>query len=94
MLDEHTAALDPKTSEKIISITKELVEENKITTLMVTHNLNHAISSGNRLIMMHKGEVIVDIREKDKVDLTTEKLMKEFENAHVKEALSDRSLLV
>ncbi|MBU5316486.1 ATP-binding cassette domain-containing protein [Clostridium bornimense] len=94
LLDEHTAALDPKTSEKIISITKELVEENKITTLMVTHNLNHAISSGNRLIMMHKGEVIVDIREKDKVDLTTEKLMKEFEHAHVKEALSDRSLLV
>ena len=94
LLDEHTAALDPKTSEKIMTITRELVEENKITTLMVTHNLNHAIASGNRLIMMHKGEVVVDIGEKDKIELTTEKLMKEFEHAHVKEALSDRSLLV
>lgn len=94
LLDEHTAALDPKTSEKIMEITRELVEENKITTLMVTHNLNHAIESGNRLIMMHKGEVIVDIGKEEKINLTTDKLMKEFEHAHVKDALSDRNLLV
>lgn len=91
LLDEHTAALDPKTSARIIEITEELVEKNKITTLMVTHDLNHVIKLGNRVIMMHSGQVILDIRDKDKKELTIEKLLGHFDNANV--MLSDRALL-
>lgn len=91
LLDEHTAALDPKTSAKIVDITKELVTENKITTMMVTHDLNHVTSLGNRVIMMHSGEIILDIRGKEKKELTIEKLLNHFDNAHV--MLSDRTLL-
>ncbi len=61
LLDEHTAALDPKTSEKVMDITKKIVRERKITTLMVTHNMKHAISAGNRLFMMHQGNIVVDV---------------------------------
>jgi putative ABC transport system ATP-binding protein len=88
LLDEHTAALDPKTSERIIEITEKVVNENSITTLMVTHNLNHAIKLGNRLIMMHRGEIVVDIAGDEKKDLTVEKLLKYFDNV----SLSDRML--
>lgn len=92
LLDEHTAALDPKTSEKIMEITREIVKEKKITTLMVTHNLNHAIASGNRLIMMHAGKIIVDISGEEKEALDTEKLIGLFEKVNVKDGLSDRTL--
>jgi putative tryptophan/tyrosine transport system ATP-binding protein len=92
LLDEHTAALDPKTSERIIELTKEIVENNKTTTLMVTHNLNHAINLGNRLIMMHRGNVILDIKGEEKKSLTIEKLLNYFESVQSKELLGDRVL--
>lgn len=92
LLDEHTAALDPKTSEKIMDITKKIVEERGITTLMVTHNLKHALEAGNRLFMMHRGEIVIDVKGQDKKELNTEKLMALFEKVHVKDDLSDRTL--
>lgn len=92
LLDEHTAALDPKTSEKIMDITKKIVKERGITTLMVTHNLKHAMQSGNRLFMMHRGEIVIDVKGDEKAELDTEKLMALFEKVHVKEDLSDRTL--
>lgn len=93
LLDEHTAALDPKTSAKIIEITKKIVEESKITTLMVTHNMKQAISLGNRLFMMHRGQVVIDVKGKEKKELTTDKLLQLFEKVHITEELSDRTLL-
>ena len=93
LLDEHTAALDPKTSIKIMDITEKIVKDTKITTLMITHNLKQAIKTGNRLIMMHRGEVVIDLKGKEKEELTTKKLMKLFEEATLNEELSDRSLL-
>jgi putative ABC transport system ATP-binding protein len=92
LLDEHTAALDPKTSEKIMEITREIVKERKITTLMVTHNLNHAITSGNRLIMMHEGKIVIDVSGEEKTSLDTDKLINLFEKVHIKDGLSDRTL--
>lgn len=95
LLDEHTAALDPKTSEKIMEITKKIVKERGITTLMVTHNLKHAIDSGNRLFMMHRGNIVVDVKGKERKELdSTDKLMQLFEKVHIKEELSDRTLFV
>ena len=78
LLDEHTAALDPKTSEIIMEKTKKVVEESSIPTLMITHNLSDAIKYGNRLIMLHQGRVVLDIRGEEKKDLTPEKLLEEF----------------
>ncbi|MBU5483856.1 ATP-binding cassette domain-containing protein [Clostridium sp. MSJ-11] len=92
LLDEHTAALDPKTSERILELTNQIVEEKKITTLMVTHNLNHAIKTGNRLIMMHRGEIILDIKGEDKKNLTINKLLSYFDNIQSSELISDRTL--
>lgn len=95
LLDEHTAALDPKTSEKIMEITKKIVKERGITTLMVTHNLKHAIDSGNRLFMMHRGNIVVDVKGKERKELdSTDKLMQLFEKVHIKDELSDRTLFV
>ena len=71
LLDEHTAALDPKTSERINEITEKIIDEHSITTLMVTHNLNHAINMGNRLLMMHQGDVILDIAGEQKKNTTS-----------------------
>ena len=92
LLDEHTAALDPKTSEKIMEITKKIVKEKGITTLMVTHNLKHAMKCGNRLFMMHRGEIVVDVKEKEKRALNTDKLFDLFEQVNMKDDLSDRTL--
>ncbi|MCY6485163.1 ATP-binding cassette domain-containing protein [Clostridium aestuarii] len=92
LLDEHTAALDPKTSEKIIEITKNIVHEKGITTLMVTHNLNHAIKLGNRLIMFHQGEIILDVSGEEKRQFTINKLLKCFENNKEEDLISDRAL--
>lgn len=92
LLDEHTAALDPKTSERIIELSNEMIEEKKITTLMVTHNLNHAIKTGNRLIMMHRGEIILDIKGQEKKELTINKLLSYFDNIQSSEIISDRTL--
>ncbi|MDB2156463.1 MULTISPECIES: ABC transporter ATP-binding protein [Clostridium] len=94
LLDEHTAALDPKTSEKIMEITRKIVKESGITTLMVTHNLKHAIENGNRLFMMHRGEILVDIKGREKERLDTNSLLELFEkaNGNGEEGLSDRTL--
>jgi putative tryptophan/tyrosine transport system ATP-binding protein len=92
LLDEHTAALDPKTSEKILDITEKIIADQKITTLMVTHNLNHAIGMGNRLIMMHQGDIVIDISGEAKRTITSNKLLALFENHTNKEILSDRVL--
>lgn len=93
LLDEHTAALDPKTGAKVLSLTRELIEENHLTTLMITHNMRDAISLGNRLIMMHEGRIIVDIRGDAKKRLTVEDLLHLFEKASGAEFANDRMLL-
>lgn len=90
LLDEHTAALDPKTSETIINLTNSIIKEKKTTAIMVTHNLNHAIEFGNRLIMMHRGESIIDIGQIEKRNLTKNVLIEEFNKITFKEELSDR----
>lgn len=93
LLDEHTAALDPKTADKVLRLTDQLVEENKLTTLMVTHNMKDAIRHGNRLIMMHDGRIILDIKGEEKKKLTVEDLLKRFGQASGSEFLEDRALL-
>jgi putative tryptophan/tyrosine transport system ATP-binding protein len=81
LLDEHTAALDPKTSNEIIDLTNKIVREKNITTLMVTHNLKHAINYGDRLIMLHKGKIILDISGDEKLNITIEEILDKFEYA-------------
>ena len=78
LLDEHTAALDPKTADKVLQITEEIVARDKLTTLMVTHNMKHAIQYGNRLIMMDAGKVVVDIRGEEKKKLSVRDLLEKF----------------
>lgn len=92
LLDEHTAALDPKTSERIITLTKEIIDNRRITTLMVTHNLNQAINLGNRIIMLHEGKVILDKKSEEKKKLTIEKLLNYFDRIQCDSLLSDRLL--
>ncbi len=81
LLDEHTAALDPKTAEKVLNLTKKRVESGHLTTLMITHNMRDALRFGNRLIMMHNGRVIIDVRGEDKQNLTITSLLEMFEKA-------------
>lgn len=78
LLDEHTAALDPKTAETVLDLTKRIVEENKLTTVMITHNMKDALNLGNRLIMLHNGEITLDVKGKDKEKLTIEELVHLF----------------
>ena len=78
LLDEHTAALDPKTADKVLQLTEEIVARDHLTTLMVTHNMKHAIQYGNRLIMMDAGRVVVDIRGEEKKNLTVSDLLEKF----------------
>ena len=94
LLDEHTAALDPKTAAKVLSITKEIVEEEKLTTIMITHNMKDAISYGNRLIMMNAGKIILDIKGEEKQKLTVEALLGAFAKAGSDGAANDRMLLI
>lgn len=93
LLDEHTAALDPKTAAKVLEITDKLVTENKLTTLMITHNMHDAIAYGNRLIMMHEGRVVVDVSGEDKKKLTIEQLLGLFEAASGSQFADDKTLL-
>ena len=93
LLDEHTAALDPKTAAKVLEITDKLVRENNLTTLMITHNMHDAIAYGNRLIMMHEGKIVVDIRGEDKKALTIEQLLALFEQNSGSKFTSDKELL-
>ncbi len=80
LLDEHTAALDPKTAEKVMRVTSQIVTESKLTTLMVTHNMHHAIAYGNRLIMMQQGGVLADINGTQKQGMTVERLVAAFDD--------------
>ena len=93
LLDEHTAALDPKTAAKVLSLTDKIVEENHLTAMMVTHNMKDAIAHGNRLIMMHEGKVILDIGAEEKKKLTVEDLLQKFEEVSGEQFASDKALL-
>ena len=93
LLDEHTAALDPKTAAKVLEITDKLINENNLTALMVTHNMRDAIAHGNRLIMMNAGKIIIDVSGEEKKKLTVESLLAAFSTASGAEFASDRALL-
>lgn len=93
LLDEHTAALDPKTASKVLELTEQIVAERQLTTLMVTHNMNDAIRLGNRLIMMHEGRVIYDVAGEEKRALTVSDLLQKFEEVSGGELANDRMLL-
>lgn len=93
LLDEHTAALDPKTASKVLELTEQIVGERKLTTLMVTHNMNDAIRLGNRLIMMHEGRVIYDVAGDEKRALTVPDLLQKFEEVSGGQLANDRMLL-
>lgn len=93
LLDEHTAALDPKTAEKVLDITKSIVEKRKLTTLMITHNMKDALRLGNRLIMMHEGNILVDVKGEEKSRLTVRDLLALFEKAAGNEMANDSLLL-
>ncbi|PNV59314.1 ABC transporter ATP-binding protein [Clostridium sp. chh4-2] len=93
LLDEHTAALDPKTAKKVLELTEEIVSEQKLTALMVTHNMKDAIQMGNRLIMMHEGRIIYDVEGEVKKKLQVEDLLRKFEEASGEEFANDRMML-
>jgi len=93
LLDEHTAALDPARADLITGLTQQIVQDMKLTTLMVTHNMEQAIRLGNRLIMMDKGRIILDVPESEKRGLTVERLLKEFERIRGEKFADDRVVL-
>lgn len=93
LLDEHTAALDPKTAKKVLELTGEIVDSKKLTALMVTHNMKDAIKMGNRLIMMHEGKVIYDIAGEEKKNLQVKDLLQKFEDVSGGEFANDRMML-
>ena len=93
LLDEHTAALDPKTASKVLEITDMIVNRDHLTTLMITHNMKDAIAHGNRLIMMMEGKIILDIQGEEKKKLTVKDLLDQFEQASGKEFSNDSALL-
>lgn len=93
LLDEHTAALDPKTAAKVLEISEKIIAENHLTCMMVTHNMNDAIAYGNRLIMMNEGKVILDIGEEEKKKLTVEDLLEKFEQVSGEKFANDKALL-
>ncbi|WP_457571446.1 ABC transporter ATP-binding protein [Desulfovulcanus sp.] len=94
LLDEHTAALDPKTAQQILELTEEIVSTQHLTTLMVTHNMNQALRFGNRLIMLHRGEIILDIQGEEKQNLKVNDLLAKFYDLKGEEFSSDKMLLV
>ncbi|CAM3673882.1 ABC transporter ATP-binding protein [Mesobacillus zeae] len=93
LLDEHTAALDPSRAELITKLTKEIVDQYHLTTLMVTHNMQQALDLGNRLIMMDKGQIIFEVNEEEKAKLSIEDLLNEFQRIRGTKMASDRALL-
>ena len=93
LLDEHTAALDPKTAKKVLDITEEIVEKNNLKTIMITHNMADAIRVGNRLIMMHEGQIVVDVKGEEKEKLTIEQLLQMFEASSGNKMTSDKVML-
>lgn len=93
LLDEHTAALDPKTAAKVLSLTEKIVTRDHLTTLMITHNMRDALRYGNRLIMLHNGKIIIDVEGEEKASLQIPDLLEMFEKASGLELASDRLLL-
>ena len=93
LLDEHTAALDPKTAAKVLETTEMIVNRDHLTTLMITHNMKDAITHGNRLIMMMEGKIILDIRGEEKKKLTVEDLLHKFEEVSGEEFTNDKAIL-
>ena len=93
LLDEHTAALDPKTSEMVMELTQKIVESHDLTTLMITHDMNHAIAYGNRLIMLYQGKIVVDVKGEEKKNLTVEDLMRLFHQNSGETLVSDELVL-
>ena len=93
LLDEHTAALDPKTAAKVLEATQRIVEKNNLTTLMITHNMRDAITYGDRLIMMYEGRVVVDVSGEEKKKLTVEQLLELFSKASGSDEADDKLLL-
>ena len=93
LLDEHTAALDPKTAAKVLETTQRIVEENQLTPIMITHNRREAITYGNRLIMMYDGHIVVDVSGEEKKKLTVEQLLNLFSQASGSDEVNDKLLL-
>ena len=93
LLDEHTAALDPKTAKKVLSLTDEIISKEKLTAIMITHNMNDAIAHGNRLVMMNAGRVIYDVEGEEKKRLTISDLLDKFEKITGEEIASDKMIL-
>lgn len=93
LLDEHTAALDPKTGEKVLALTKTIVEEAGLTTLMVTHNINDSLRIGSRTVMMHEGRIVFDISGQERKQMTTQDILRQFEKNSGKQLANDRLLL-
>ncbi|MBQ8647385.1 MAG: ATP-binding cassette domain-containing protein, partial [Oscillospiraceae bacterium] len=93
LLDEHTAALDPKTAAKVLTLSDKIVRENNLTTLMITHNMKDAIKYGNRLIMMYEGHIIYDVQGEEKQNLRVSDLLAKFEQVSGGEFANDRMLL-
>jgi len=93
LLDEHTAALDPKTAQKVLRLTDKIIDEHSLTTLMVTHNMKDALKHGNRIIMMHDGKIILDLKHEEKRQAKVEDLLQMFEKASGDEIANDRLLL-
>jgi putative ABC transport system ATP-binding protein len=93
LLDEHTAALDPKTAQKIVNITKEIVAHHNLTTVMVTHDLDHALELGTRTIMMDKGRIVLDVEDEERKDMTIDDLLDKFAKVSGHQLTNDRILL-
>ena len=93
LLDEHTAALDPATAEKVLELTKRIVEENNLTCLMITHNMSSALELGNRILMMDSGRIVLDISGKERDGLTVEGLLEKFNAGAGRRLDNDRILL-
>ncbi len=93
LLDEHTAALDPKTAAKVLKLSQKIIAEENLTAMMVTHNMRDAITYGNRLVMMNEGRIVIDIKGEDKKKLTVEDLLQKFEEVSGEEFTNDKALL-
>ena len=93
LLDEHTAALDPKTAKRVLDLTEEFIEKDHLTAFMVTHNMNHAIQYGNRLIMMNGGRIVYDVRGEEKKHLQVSDLLAKFGAVSGGEFANDRMIL-
>lgn len=93
LLDEHTAALDPKNADLVLKLTVKFIEEYNLTSMMITHNMEHAIKYGNRLLMMDRGEIILDVSGEEKKNLTIRELIERFHNIRKREFTNDEALL-